>query len=71
MELVLSDGFFEMSQNELYELDAGDTGDFFEKISPLHALEFVYQVGQDFGAASVKFGRECYDFYRDVKKILK
>lgn len=56
----------------MLEVDGGDNvtvGDVFQKINPLNLLEFVYQMGQDFGAASVKFGRECYDFYSDLKEI--
>ena len=61
--------FTELSECEFYDITGGDWGDVFEKINPIKALEFVYQVGQDFGAASVKFGREVYDTYCDVKKI--
>ena len=50
-------------------VDGGGWGDFFEKINPLNLIEFTYKLGQDLGASSVKFGRECYDFYEDVKKI--
>lgn len=62
--------FIELSPFELQKVDGGsDWEDVFEKISPIGLLEFTYQVGQDIGAASVKFGRECYDFYCDVKEI--
>lgn len=69
---MLKEAFCELKQDEMQMIDGGDSGSWgevFEKINPLNALEFVYQMGQDFGAASVKFGRECYDFYRDVKEI--
>jgi hypothetical protein len=65
----LKNGFCELSFDEMEMVDGGGWGDFFEKINPLNLIEFTYKLGQDLGASSVKFGRECYDFYEDVKKI--
>lgn len=61
--------FEELSTYEALDISGGDWGDIFEKINPLDALDWIYERGVDFGAASVKFGRECYGFYRDVKTI--
>lgn len=70
MEESLKCVFLELSPKDMEVIEGGDLGDVFEKINPVNLLEFVYQMGQDFGAASVKFGRECYDFYSDIKTII-
>ena len=69
MESVLDNGFQELAVNEILLVSGGGWSDFFEKISPMSVGEFIYQAGQDFGASGVKFGRECYDFYDDLRKI--
>jgi hypothetical protein len=71
MELPLKNGLSELSLNELEVVDGGGfLGDVFEAINPINLLEFVYGVGEDLGASSVKFGRELYDFSQDVQDIL-
>lgn len=69
MEMVMSNSFSELSAMEMETIDGGGWSDVFEKVNPIYLGKCIYRAGQDFGAASVKFGRECYDFYTDVKKI--
>ena len=71
MELTMTNGFCELNENEMMAVDGGALKDFVDKINPMNVVEFIYQAGQDFGAASVKFGRECYDFFCDVSKMFK
>lgn len=66
---VSSNKMEEIFIDETMEISGGKASDIFEKINPMNVLEFTYQVGQDLGASSVKFGRNLYDFYTDVKKI--
>jgi len=61
----------ELNNTEMMAVNGGGLGDVFEKLNPLELGKAVYKAGQDFGAAGVKFGRELYDFYKDVKTILK
>ena len=63
--------FYELTQTEMKDLNGGkvEMTDILEKVSPLEVGKAIYHAGEDFGAASVKFGRECYDFYKDVKDI--
>lgn len=64
--------FYELTQTEMKNLNGGKkvgVTDIIEKVSPLEVGKAIYHAGEDFGAASVKFGRECYDFYKDVKDI--
>lgn len=63
--------FKELNLIEQCEVNGGGWSDFVDKVNPMNVVNFIYQAGQDFGAAGVKFGRECYDFYRDVRKIFR
>ncbi len=66
----MNNKFCELTNLELEALNGGGIlGDIFEKVSPIEAGKAIYKAGQDFGAAGVKFGRACYDFYKDVKTI--
>lgn len=65
----MNNNLCELSNVELETCNGGKLTDFLEKVSPLEVAKAVYKAGEDFGASSVKFGRECYDFYKDVKKI--
>ena len=67
--MEMTSGFAELSAMEMQETDCGGLSDVFEKINPITLAKCIYHAGEDFGASSVKFGAECYDFYRDVKKI--
>ena len=69
MEMVMTNGFTDLTVVESVNTEGGSFGDYFEKIEVVPVAGWIYQAGEDFGAASVKFGRECYDFYRDVKTI--
>lgn len=69
MELTMTNEFCEMTQKEAELIEGGEWSDFFEAINPLNLVDYIYQLGQDFGAAGVKFGRELYDFGSDLKKI--
>ena len=66
MELTMTNsfGFCELNENELMMVDGGGWNDVFDKINPIHAVEFIYQAGQDFGAAGVKHLREAADMGR-------
>lgn len=68
--MELKNNFNEMTMGELEAVDGG-LSNFFDKVNPLNVAKFIYEVGQDMGASSVKIGREIYGFYSDVKKIFK
>lgn len=72
MENVMTNGFTELSENEMYGVDGGGTvfGDIFEKVDVLGVGKVIYKAGMDFGSTSVICGRELYGFYRDVKTII-
>lgn len=69
--MAISNQFTELSLTETCDIDGGGWSDVFEKVNPLSVGKAIYHAGEDFGASGVKFGRECYDLYRDVKKIMK
>lgn len=62
--------FSEMSQDEMLVIDGGEWEDFFEAVNPLNVVQFVYELGEDFGRATVKCGEALYDFGKDVVTII-
>ena len=69
MDMVMANGFVELTAGESNEIDGGKFSDVFEKIELIPVVGWIYQLGQDFGQTSVKFGREIYRQYEDMKKI--